>query len=107
MCSGQDPLPWPADVPGRGVGGHLLSHQHSYSALAGCPPGLLGLVGAPPQWLSSLGVKHSCGLGSNLTSKSIPVEGCLVPLLLSESCASCCTMSCVLNGCCRGEGGDP
>ena len=87
--------PGRADAPGvMGRSGCLVSHLRSSSVLTGCLPGLLGLVRMPLWLLSHLGVELSSGLGGNSESESVPTEGCLFPLLLSELHASHCARSC-------------
>ena len=79
----------------------------AYSALTGGPPGPLGLVGAPMQWLSHFGVEHSCELGCISKSESIPAEACLLPCLFPKLHADCCPRSWTADHFCRGGGGDP
>ena len=102
-----NPLSWSTSLAGAPsrmrVGDPFLSHQCSSSAHTGGPVGLLTLVGAPPLWLSCLAVECSCGLGSDSECESVPMEGCLFPHLLSESCGGHCMKSYVLY-CWRGGG---
>ena len=103
-----DPLLCPTSCAGApgGMGEEVSSFPHMVcSALSGGPPELLSLVGAPPQWLICLGMEHSHGLRSNSESKSFPAEGCIFPLLLSNT--SHYAWSYALDHCCWGERGDP
>ena len=52
-----------------------------------------------PRLLSYLGVEHFLQLGGNSKSRSISLEGCLFPLLLSVFCTGLCMRSCILDCC--------
>ena len=71
-----------AGAPDRGQGGLFRIHDprgRSHSALALCPPGVLGLVKMSLQLLSLFGVELSHGLGGNSEGEGVPREGSLMP----------------------------
>lgn len=89
---------------GEGRGTFFPTHAPALDSLAAhmvCSASWVYL----PLWLSHLSVECSRGLGSNFESESIPVEGCLFHLLLSELCTIHHMRSYALDYCHLGEGG--
>ena len=103
--SSGDPLLWPtsqADVPFRSRRGAFFLVYNpvcSRSALIACPTGLLGLVEMASLLLSCISVEPPSRLVGNSESKSVPVEGCFFPLVLSELHTDCHARSHALDGC--------